>query len=341
MSNKMINLMEVCGTHTHQIAKYGIKSILPENVNLISGPGCPVCVTSQKDIDRAIWIASQKNVIFCTFGDMLKVPGYSTSLEKLKSEGKDIRVVLSAGDCIDIALRNRDKTVIFMAVGFETTSPTVAATILKAKKLKIKNFKIFVSHKLIIPAIEELLKDENLKVNGFILPGHVSTIIGKKPYQFITKKYKKAGVITGFEPEDVLEGIKMLIKQIEHNDFKIEIQYKRAVKEEGNSKAIEILYRVFEKCSSEWRGLGIIKNSGLKLKEEFKEFDVENFFEIPEIETKENSGCICGEILKGIKKPSDCTLFKKVCTPFNQVGPCMVSSEGTCAAFSDLKIIEK
>jgi len=329
----MINLMEVCGTHTHQIAKYGIKSILPENVNLISGPGCPVCVTSQKDIDRAIWIASQKNVIFCTFGDMLKVPGYSTSLEKLKSEGKDIRVVLSAGDCIDIALRNRDKTVIFMAVGFETTSPTVAATILKAKKLKIKNFKIFVSHKLIIPAIEELLKDENLKVNGFILPGHVSTIIGKKPYQFITKKYKKAGVITGFEPEDVLEGIKMLIKQIEHNDFKIEIQYKRAVKEEGNSKAIEILYRVFEKCSSEWRGLGIIENSGLKLKDEFKEFEAENFFEIPEIETKENSGCICGEILKGIKKPSDCTLFKKVCTPFNPVGPCMVSSEGTCSAY--------
>ncbi len=333
MSNKMINLMEVCGTHTHQIAKYGIKSILPENVNLISGPGCPVCVTSQKDIDRAIWIASQKNVIFCTFGDMLKVPGYSTSLEKLKSEGKDIRVVLSAGDCIDIALRNRDKTVIFMAVGFETTSPTVAATILKAKKLKIKNFKIFVSHKLIIPAIEELLKDENLKVNGFILPGHVSTIIGKKPYEFIAKKYKKAGVITGFEPEDVLEGIKMLIKQIEHNDFKIEIQYKRAVKEEGNSKAIEILYRVFEKCSSEWRGLGIIENSGLKLKDEFKEFEAENFFEIPEIETKENSGCICGEILKGIKKPSDCTLFKKVCTPFNPVGPCMVSSEGTCSAY--------
>ena len=328
-----INLMEVCGTHTHAIAKSGIKSILSKNINLISGPGCPVCVTSQKDIDKAIWLASNEDVIFCTFGDMLKVPGSFTSLEKLNAEGKDIRVILSAGDCIDIALKHSEKIIIFMAVGFETTSPTVAITILKAKELKIKNLKIFTSHKLIIPAIAKLLQDKDLKIDGFILPGHVSTIIGKKPYDFIAEKYKKAGVITGFSSEDILNGIKMLISQIENNNFKIEIQYKRAVKEEGNPRAIEILYKVFEKCDCEWRGLGIIKNSGLKLKKNFKEFDAEIYFNIPELKVKEQSGCICGDILKGIKKPFECELFGTACTPLKPVGPCMVSSEGTCSAY--------
>ncbi len=330
----MIKLMEVCGTHTHAIAKYGIKSIIPENIKLISGPGCPVCVTSQSDIDKAIWLASQKNVIFCTFGDMLRVPGSNgNSLEKLKSEGKDIRIVLSPFDCIKIAQKNLEKNVIFMATGFETTSPTVAATVIKADELNLKNFFIFSSHKLIIPVIKKLLEDKNLQIDGFILPGHVSVIIGKKPYEFIAKEYKKAGVITGFEASDILKGIYMLLKQIKEKNFKIEIQYKRAVSEKGNQKAIEILYKVFEPCDSEWRGIGIIKKSGLKLKKKFEKFDASLIFNIPKINSKENPKCICGEILKGIKEPIDCKLFRKVCNPLNPVGPCMVSSEGTCAAY--------
>ncbi len=330
----MIKLMEVCGTHTHAIARYGIKSIIPENIKLISGPGCPVCVTSQNDIDKAIWLASQENVIFCTFGDMLRVSGLNgNSLEKLKSEGKDIRIVLSPFDSIKIAQNNPEKNVIFMATGFETTSPTVAATILKANELNLKNFFIFSTHKLIIPAIEKLLEDKDLQIDGFILPGHVSVIIGKEPYEFIAKRYKKAGVITGFEASDILKGIYLLLKQIKEKNFKIEIQYKRAVSEKGNQKALEVLFKVFEPCDSEWRGIGIIKKSGLKLKKKFEKFDASLKFNIPEINSKENPKCICGEILKGVKEPIDCKLFRKVCNPLNPVGPCMVSSEGTCAAY--------
>ncbi len=330
----MIKLMEVCGTHTHAIAKNGIKSIIPDNIKLISGPGCPVCVTSQNEIDKAIWLASQENVIFCTFGDMLRVPGINgNSLEKLKSEGKDIRIVLSPFDSIKIAQNNPEKNVIFMATGFETTSPTVAATILKADELNLKNFFIFSTHKLIIPAIEKLLEDKDLQIDGFILPGHVSVIIGKEPYEFIAKRYKKAGVITGFEASDILKGIYLLLKQIKEKNFKIEIQYKRAVSEKGNQKALEVLFKVFEPCDSEWRGIGKIEKSGLKLKKEFEKFDASLKFNIPEINSKENPKCICGEILKGIKEPIDCKLFRKVCNPLNPVGPCMVSSEGTCAAY--------
>ena len=330
----MIKLMEVCGTHTHAIAKYGIKSIIPENIKLISGPGCPVCVTSQNDIDKAIWLASQENVIFCTFGDMLRVPGINgNSLEKLKSEGKDIRIVLSPFDSIKIAQNNPEKKVIFMATGFETTSPTVSATILKVDELNLKNFFIFSTHKLIIPAIDKLLEDKDLQIDGFILPGHVSVIIGKEPYEFIAKRYKKAGVITGFEASDILKGIYLLLKQIKEKNFKIEIQYKRAVSKKGNQKALEVLFKVFEPCDSEWRGIGKIEKSGLKLKKEFEKFDASLKFNIPEINSKENPKCICGEILKGVKEPLDCKLFKKVCNPLNPVGPCMVSSEGTCAAY--------
>ena len=330
----MIKLMEACGTHTHAIAKNGIKSIIPDNIKLISGPGCPVCVTSQNEIDKAIWLASQENVIFCTFGDMLRVPGINgNSLEKLKSEGKDIRIVLSPFDSIKIAQNNPEKNVIFMATGFETTSPTVAATILKADELNLKNFFIFSTHKLIIPAIEKLLEDKDLQIDGFILPGHVSVIIGKEPYEFIAKRYKKAGVITGFEASDILKGIYLLLKQIKEKNFKIEIQYKRAVSEKGNQKALEVLFKVFEPCDSEWRGIGKIEKSGLKLKKEFEKFDASLKFNIPEINSKENPKCICGEILKGIKEPIDCKLFRKVCNPLNPVGPCMVSSEGTCAAY--------
>ncbi len=329
-----MNFMEVCGTHTHAIAKNGIKSIISSDIKLISGPGCPVCVTSQSDIDKALWLASQKDVIFCTFGDMLKVPGSDgNSLEKLRAEGFFIKIVTSAYEALEIALKNKDKKIIFMAIGFETTSPTVAATILKASTMNIENFFIFVTHKLIIPAIEMLLNEKDIQIDGFILPGHVSTILGIKPYKFIAEKYKKAGVITGFEPEDILQGINMLVNQVKNRDYKIEIQYKRAVNPEGNPKAKDILFKVFENSDSEWRGLGIIKKSGLKLKKEFENFDAEKKIEIPDFESKEISGCICGEILKGVKEPFECKLFGKVCTPLNPVGPCMVSSEGTCSAY--------
>ncbi len=330
----MIKLMEVCGTHTHSIAKSGIKFIIPENIKLISGPGCPVCVTSQHDIDKSIWLASRENVIFCTFGDMLKVPGSKgNSLEKLKTEGKIIKIIISPFDCIKIAQKNPEKNIIFMATGFETTSPTVAATILKAKELNLKNFFVFSTHKLIIPAIETLLNDKNLQIDGFILPGHVSTILGKEPYKFIAQKYGKAGVITGFEASDILKGIYMILKQIKEKNFKIEIQYKKAVSESGNQKALEILYKVFEPVDAFWRGIGKIKNSGLKLREDFEKFDATLKFNIPELDSYENPGCICGDILKGLKEPFQCNLFKKVCNPLNPIGPCMVSSEGTCAAY--------
>ncbi len=332
--NKKMNFMEVCGTHTHSIAKHGIKSLIPKDIKLISGPGCPVCVTSQTDIDKALWLASQEGVIFCSFGDMLKVPGSDgKSLEKLRAEGYPIKIVSSAYDSLNIAIKNKEKKVIFMAIGFETTSPTVAATILKANSINLNNFFIFVSHKLIIPAIEVLLNDKNLKIDGFILPGHVSTIIGVEPYKFIAEKYKKAGVIAGFEPEDILEAIEMLVNQIKNKNYKIEIQYTRAVKPEGNPKAIEILFEVFNIKDAEWRGLGFIKKSGLKLKKEFEKFDAEKFFQIPEIKSKDISGCICGDILKGLKEPFECKLFGKVCNPLNPIGPCMVSSEGTCSAY--------
>ena len=329
-----MNFMEVCGTHTHVIAKSGIKSILSSDIKLISGPGCPVCVTSQSDIDKALWLASQKDVIFCTFGDMLKVPGSDgNSLEKFRADGFKIKVVTSAYEALEIAIKNKDKKVIFMAIGFETTSPTVAATILKASAMNIENFFIFVTHKLIIPAIEMLLNEKDIHIDGFILPGHVSTILGIEPYKFIAEKYKKAGVITGFEPEDILQGINMLVNQVKNSDYKIEIQYKRAVNPEGNPKAIDILFKVFEKSDSEWRGLGIIERSGLKLKKEFENFDAEKIFKIPNFKSKEIPGCICGEILKGVKEPFECKLFGKICTPLNPVGPCMVSSEGTCSAY--------
>ncbi len=332
--NDKIKIMEVCGTHTHAIAKYGLKSILPENIKLISGPGCPVCVTTQKDIDAALWIASQDNVIFCSFGDMLRVPGSNgISLEKLRANGSNVKIITSPLDCLNIAKKNTDKKVVFMAVGFETTSPAVAATILRAQQANIKNFFIFSTHKLIIPAIELLLNDTELEIDAFLLPGHVSTIIGATPYKFIPDKYKKPGVITGFEAEDILEGINMILKQIKEKKFKIDIQYKRAVNFEGNRYAIDNLYKVFEKYDADWRGIGLIKNSGIKLKDKFKDFDVESLFKIPEINTIEPEGCICGEIIKGKKEPYQCKLFKKNCTPYNPLGPCMVSSEGTCAAF--------
>lgn len=327
--NKKVNFMEVCGTHTVAISKSGIRSLLPKNIRLLSGPGCPVCVTPQSDIDSAIEIAKKKNVIFTTFGDMLRVPSNSSSLEKELSKGADIRIVYSPADALETAKTNPSKEVVFMGVGFETTSPLIAATILQAKKEIIKNFSIVSAFKLIPPALKALLSDKSIKIDGFILPGHVSTIIGSKPYEFINIPC----VISGFEGEEILESIEMLLKQIENGAPKVEIQYKKAVKAEGNPDAVNILYKVFEPCDSVWRGIGMIPDSGLKLREEFKEFDAARKFNIKISKTEEPKGCSCGDILKGKKIPTDCKLFKKACTPINPIGPCMVSSEGACQAY--------
>lgn len=330
---RQINLMEVCGTHTVSIFRHGIRSLIPSNIKLLSGPGCPVCVTPIEDIDKMLYISKQSNVILTTFGDMMRVPGSDGSLYKAKAEGTDIRMVYSPLDALKIAKENKDKKVIFFAVGFETTSPLIAATLFEADRKNIENFYIYSVHKLVPPALEVLVNTEELKLDGFILPGHVSTIIGSRVYEFIPYRYKKACVITGFDADDILQAIGMLLKQITENEPKVEIQYKDAVKPEGNPKAVEFINQYFEPCDSNWRGIGIIPKSGLKLKKEFSHRDAEVVFNIPELKSKEPKGCQCGVVLRGIKLPPECPLFAKVCTPENPVGACMVSSEGSCAAY--------
>ncbi|MCK4261920.1 hydrogenase formation protein HypD [bacterium] len=332
-STRPVKLMEVCGTHTVNIFRYGIKELLPETVTLLSGPGCPVCVTPNETIDKAIALSREKDVILVTFGDMMDVPGSSSSLAKEKSQSADIRVVYSVQDALKIATENPKKKTVFLAIGFETTSPTVAVSLIEAEELGLRNYFILQGHKLIPPAMKALVEDENLALDGFICPGHVSTIIGQRPYQFLATQYKLPCVISGFEPLDILQSIYMLINQIEQDRAEVKIQYKRSVKEEGNPLALQKLYRAFQVSDSNWRGLGLIPGSGLKLRNEFKNFDVEEKFPIEVGEVKENPDCICGSILKGIKTPLDCPLFRKVCRPENPIGPCMVSSEGSCAAY--------
>jgi hydrogenase expression/formation protein HypD len=325
--------MEVCGTHTMAIFRYGIKKMLPENIRLLSGPGCPVCVTPNKLIDTAISYARHKEVILCIFGDMLRVPGSSSSLEKEKALGRDIRILYSAMDALEIALNNPLKKVVFLAIGFETTSPTIASTVQMAKEKNIKNFYLLTGHKIIPPAMEALVNTKDLRVDGFICPGHVSTIIGSIPYKPIASKYSAPCVISGFEPLDILQSIYMLCKQVKSKEAKVEIQYKRVVKEEGNKLALEMINKVFKVEDSNWRGIGVIPGSGHNLNEDYKDFDILENLTIEVEDTKEKKGCICGLILQGLKTPLDCDLFKKVCKPENPIGACMVSSEGTCAAY--------
>ena len=333
MKTPKIKLMEVCGTHTMAIARAGIKKLLPKSIELISGPGCPVCVSSQSDIDRAIEVARIKDVIMTTFGDMMRVPGSKGSLADIKREGCDVRVVYSCLDALSIARDNPRKKVVFMGVGFETTSATIAATILDAKKQNINNFFVLSNFKLIPPALFALAKSKKVQIDGFILPGHVSVITGSIPYEEVVKRYKKAAVITGFEEIDIIKGIRRLIELIKNRTYKVEIEYKRAVNKEGNIKARRMLNSVFAVCDAQWRGLGVIKKSGLQLREKFKEFSAEKKFKVDIPGAKEPKGCICAEVLQGISSPRDCKLFRKKCSPGNPVGPCMVSSEGTCAAY--------
>lgn len=333
ISHRKINLMEVCGTHTVAISKSGIRQVLPDAVTLLSGPGCPVCVTANSDLDKAISLA-QTGVIFTTFGDMLRVPGSYSSLGEEKANGVDIRVVYSTLDALKIAKENPNRDVVFYAVGFETTAPTIAISLLEAEKRGIKNYSIYCVHKIVPPAMRALLDLGELGLDGFICPGHVSTIIGSNPYEFIAHEYHVPCVIAGFEPLDILQTIHMLVRQAENGEAKVEIQYTRSVVPQGNKVALEVMDKVFEAGDAEWRGIGIIPGSGLKVREEYAHFDAEKLFEVDVPPTKPDPpGCSCGEILRGIKFPYDCQLFGKACTPERPVGPCMVSSEGSCAAY--------
>ena len=332
VSKKEIVLMEVCGGHTMAIHNFGIPSLLPKNIKLVSGPGCPVCVSSRKFVDTAIIYSSFKDVIITTFGDLIRVPGSKSSLEKEKANGADIRIVYSPLTAIEIAKQNPDKKVIFLGIGFETTSPTSAAAVANAFRDSVSNFSILSSHKIMPPAMSALI-DEGVKINGYICPGHVSTITGTFIYEPIAEKYNLGCVICGFEPVDILQSILMLVKQFEEGKAKVENQYRRVVKPEGNLIAQKIMNEVFELRDDWWRGFGVIPLSGLKVREKFKMYDAEIVLPVDVPEPEEPSGCICGEILKGLKNPKQCKLFGKVCSPSNPIGACMVSSEGACQAF--------
>lgn len=320
--------MEVCGTHTVAISSSGLRDIIPKNIKLLSGPGCPVCVTPAGIIDAAIDITKHHNVIFTTFGDMMKVPGSGSSIGKEKAKGADVRVVYSPSDCLKIAGENPDKEIVFMGVGFETTSPLIASVILKAGREQLANFSVISAFKLIPPALKALVSSKKVKIDGFILPGHVSAIIGSRPYRFL----KVPSVISGFDAEDILQSIVMLVKQIVSGKPGVQIQYKTAVRENGNPDALMRLDEVFDCADSQWRGIGPIASSGLEIKKKFEKFDALKKFNIKPKNIKEPKGCLCALILQGIKQPPDCRLFAKKCRPDNPVGPCMVSSEGACSA---------
>ena len=333
-----ISLMEVCGTHTHSIFRSGIMSLLSDKIEHLSGPGCPVCVTPNEYIDTSVAYSRLPDVIITTFGDMIKVPGSSSSLEKEKANGAKVKIVYSPLESLEIARNNPEKKVIFLGVGFETTAPVVASTILRAKEENSGNFFVLSGHKLIPPAMLSLLESEELKIDGFICPGHVSAIIGETPYQPIAEKYGIPSVIVGFEPIDLLEGIEMLTKQItEEKEYKVENQYRRVVSREGNEKALFLMNKVFDVKDSVWRGLGLLPKSGLYIKKDYSDFDAEKKISVKVEKTKIHPKCICGKVLCGTKKPFECELYGKLCNPENPIGPCMVSSEGTCAAYYKFK----
>ena len=332
-SKQKVRLMEFCGGHTVAIFKYGIRQALPPNIELVSGPVCPVCVTATSDIDKAIALAMIPGVIITSFGDMLRVPGSRDSLQQARAAGADVRIVYSTLDALKIAQENPAKTVVFIGVGFETTAPTIAASVLQAKEQKIKNYRVLSLHKLCPPVIKAILDAGEVKLNGLICPGHVSAITGSNAWEFVARDYGIPCVVAGFEPTDILQCVDMLVTQVENRQSKVEIAYKRGVTPEGNLQAQKIMQQVFEPCPANWRGMGAVPASGLKLRQKFADFDAEVAFDIKPEPAIEPKGCICGEILRGVKTPADCRLFRKICTPENPVGPCMVSSEGSCSAY--------
>ena len=332
-SKRHIRLMEFCGGHTVTILKHGIRQLLPPTVEMLSGPGCPVCVTANADLDKAIALAREPGVIITSFGDMLKVPGSYSSLQKVRADGADVKVVYSTLDALHIAKENPEKAVVFIGIGFETTAPTIAASILQAEEEGIKNYYILSLHKLCPPVIKALLDSGEVKLDGLICPGHVSAIIGSHPWQFAARDYGIACVVSGFEPLDVLQSVEMLVEQLEKGEPKVEIAYRRGVRPEGNLRAQELMNAVFELSPANWRGMGVVPESGLRLRKEYQTFDAELSFDIDPGPTLEPKGCLCGDILRGVKTPTDCKLFGGACTPEHPVGPCMVSSEGSCASY--------
>jgi hydrogenase expression/formation protein HypD len=326
-------IMEVCGGQTHSIVKHGIDRLLPEGVELVHGPGCPVCVTPLETIDKAHAIAARPDVIFCSFGDMLRVPGSRGDLFMLKSQGSDIRVVYSPLDCLKIARANPEKKIVFFAIGFETTAPANAMLVSCAQKDGVKNVSILVSHSLVPPSITYILQSPQNRVQGFLGPGHVCTIMGYREYEPIAERYKVPIVITGFEPLDLLQGTLMTVRQLESQTATVENQYSRVLDRDGNVAARKLVHSVFEVSDRRWRGVGWIPKSGYKLRWEYREHDAERIFEVKEIDTNEPAICISGQILKGIKKPHDCPAFGTMCTPLTPLGATMVSAEGACAAY--------
>jgi hydrogenase expression/formation protein HypD len=326
-------IMEVCGGQTHTIVKYGIDRVLPPEIELVHGPGCPVCVTALEMIDRAHAIASRPGVTFCSFGDMLRVPGSRGDLLQVKSQGGDVRVVYSPLDAVNLAAGNPDRQVVFFAIGFETTAPPNAMAVWLARKRRLSNFSVLVSHVLVPPMITALLESPGNRVQAFLGPGHVCTVMGTTEYEPIARRYRVPIVVTGFEPLDLLEGTLRTVSQLETGRAEVENQYGRAVRGEGNPQSRRLIDDVFEVCDRKWRGVGLVPKSGFKLRDEYRDYDAERRFEVDTIETQESSLCISGQILKGLKKPHDCPAFGKECTPQTPLGATMVSSEGACAAY--------
>jgi hydrogenase expression/formation protein HypD len=314
------------------IARYGIRELLPEGIRLISGPGCPVCVTPNRMVDYAVALSRRPDIIVTTFGDMMKVPGSSSSLDREHARGGDVRIVTSTLEALAIAEKNPEKKVVFLGVGFETTAPTIAASLVESRQRNLKNYFVLSAHKVIPPAMEALSQGE-VKIDGYLCPGHVSAIIGSLPYIPLADKFGIGCVVSGFEPLDVLQSVLMLVNQLKEKNPSVEIQYSRVVKPEGNVTAQKAIETVFEPADSEWRGVGAIPMSGLKIREDFSEWDAEKKVPVEVEPTKEPKGCLCGQVLQGMVQPPSCRHFGKTCTPGNPVGPCMVSSEGTCAAY--------
>ena len=332
-SKKPLNIMEICGGHTHSIMKFGLPQLVGENINFIHGPGCPVCIMPRSRIDEAIAIASIDGVIFCTLADMLRVPGSKGSLSELRADGADIRALYSPLDTITIAKENPDKKVVFFAIGFETTTPMSAVVVKQAVELNLQNLFIHINHVTVPAPVRAIMSDKDVKIDAFLGPSHVSVITGSRIYEELANEFKTPIAVSGFEPLDLMDSILNLVSQHENGTHKVYNEYARVVSKDGNLKAKELIDRYFQPCDFEWRGLGVIKDSGLRLRDEFNYLDAKKYFNVEVGESKESKACICGEILRGKAKPYDCKVFGKVCNPQNPIGSCMVSGEGACAAY--------
>ncbi len=334
-----IRFMEVCGTHTVAIFRSGLHSVLPEKIIHLSGPGCPVCVTHESEVNAFLDLAGKDRVIIATFGDLIKVPGKNGHcLKNAQAEGARVEIIYSPFDALEIARKNPDDTVVFLGVGFETTAPAIAATVLMAEEQKLENFKVLSFHKLVPPALDVLISDPETKIDGFLLPGHVSTVIGIHPYDFIGAKYGKPAIVAGFEPVDILLALLQMVRSRKEAHPEVVNQYQRGVSENGNPKAVEVMYKVFKPSDALWRGIGMIKGSGLEFADRYESFDAKKVFDLKIGECPALPGCKCGEVLKGKMTPDQCPLFGKACNPASPVGPCMVSTEGSCAAYFKYKV---